>query len=161
MSDLPVLPYADATTGRSSGWSGSDTSAERAHSQDADGTTGRRQRMVLRALGEAGERGATWTEIAGALHWHHGQASGALSTLHKAGRISRLLLERRGKCAVYVLDEYVGERPTAPHGRQAPPPPALSPAERVSLAWLEDYLNDSAAIDHLRVIQAAIERLTT
>jgi hypothetical protein len=62
--------------------------------------------------------GATWKDVAGRYDWHHGQASGALSTLHKEGRVARLAEERRTKCAVYVLPEHVGERPTAAHGRQ-------------------------------------------
>jgi hypothetical protein len=51
--------------------------------------------------------------------WHHGQASGALSDLHKAGLIARLV-ERRNRCSVYVLPEHVGGRATAAHGRNKP-----------------------------------------
>jgi hypothetical protein len=110
---LPALPYAGT-----SGWSGSDTSRERQEAQDGDGTTSARQRRVLTWLAERGPVGATWKDVAGRYDWHHGQASGALSTLHKEGRVARLAEERRTKCAVYVLPEHVGDRPTAAHGRQ-------------------------------------------
>ena len=46
---------------------------------------------------------------------HHGRVSGALSVLHKVGKLARLT-ETRDKCKVYVLPEYVNGRPTEPHG---------------------------------------------
>lgn len=45
---------------------------------------------------------------------HHGQASSVLSVLHKEGRLARLT-EKRERCAVYVLPEYVGDRAAAPY----------------------------------------------
>lgn len=104
-----VLPYG--TRNPSSGFSGTDTSEERARLQDADGTTARRQRAVYNLLWAAGKYGATWKEIADETGWHHGQASGALSNLHKVGRISRLSA-RRSRCKVYVLPEFVNGRET-------------------------------------------------
>jgi hypothetical protein len=115
----PALPYPDAAAGRSSGWSGSATSRERAHREDASGTTSARQRLLLSLLSEANMRGMTWREVAAATGQHHGQASGALSGLHKTGRIARLA-ERRGRCAVYVLPEFVGTRDVEPHGGKPP-----------------------------------------
>lgn len=112
----PVLPYAGT-----SGWSGSSTSEERALNEDASGVTARRQHDTIHALGGAAERGLTWRELAGFYGWHHGQASGSLSTLHKGGRIARLT-EKRDRCKVYVLHEYVNERPTEDHGRATPRP---------------------------------------
>ena len=61
----------------------------------------------------------TWREVADTTEWHHGQASGALSVLHKEGRLARLR-NRRDKCAVYVLPEFVHGRETARHGSQRP-----------------------------------------
>lgn len=110
--DTPLLPYAGT-----SGWSGSETSRERAETQDTDGTTSARQTETLNWLRERGTFGVTWKELANIELWHHGQASGVLSVLHKVGRIARLT-ERRDRCAVYVLPEYVNGRETAPHGRQ-------------------------------------------
>lgn len=111
-SDLPELPYNG-----SSGWSGTDTSKERADEADAFGTTAKRQAYVLDLLASRGYEGATWKEVSALSMMHHGQSSSALSTLHKAGRISRLI-ERRDKCRVYVLNEYVCERETDSQGRK-------------------------------------------
>lgn len=111
LAPLPVLPYAGT-----SGWSGSDTSEARAVGADRDGTTRDRQATVVGLLRLAGFHGVTWTELGDATGWHHGTASGALSVLHKEGRIKRLT-ERRNRCKVYALPEYVGDRATEPHGR--------------------------------------------
>lgn len=107
----PILPYAG-----SSGWSGSDTSHERADRDDTGGVTGRRQRQTIGLLHQVGERGLTWKELANILDVHHGGASGALSVLHRDGRIARLA-DRRGGSKVYVLPEYVAGRVTERHGR--------------------------------------------
>jgi DNA-binding MarR family transcriptional regulator len=113
--ELPLLPYAGT-----SGWSGSDTSEERARTADTDGTTTRRQAQALATLRLAGAAGATWKELADLQQWHHGTASGVLSVLHKEGRVARLT-DRRHGCAIYVLPEAVGNRLTAAHGRKRPP----------------------------------------
>jgi hypothetical protein len=106
----PETPYEGG-----SGSSGSDTSHERARENDLTGRTGRNQQAVFDYLAGAGERGATWGDIADRFEWHHGTASGALSTLHRAGRIARLR-ERRGRSKVYVLPEHVMNRPSEPYG---------------------------------------------
>jgi len=126
MSEQPVLPYPDAVTGMSSGWSGSETSADRAHKEDATGVTAKRQRETIRLLEWKGAEGLTWLQLAQITGMHHGSASGALSTLHKAGRIARLT-ERRGRSAIYVMPEGVHGRETAGQGRkrQAPDPDVL------------------------------------
>lgn len=114
MSDeLPLLPYAGT-----SGWSGSDASRTRAETEDRDGTTTRRQSQVLFLLAGEGVLGATWKEVADRLGWHHGQASGALSVLHKEGKVERLVA-RRNRCSVYVLPQFRHGRPASPHGRRA------------------------------------------
>ena len=110
--DAVSLPYNG-----SSGWSGTDTSRTRANEADVSGVTGERQRRVMAYLWERGETGATWRELSDNTGWHHGTASGALSVLHKEGRISRLL-ETRDRCRVYVLNEYVNERETDSQGRK-------------------------------------------
>lgn len=106
----PHLGYAGT-----SGHSGSDTSEERARREDSDGTTAERQKNTLTLLAARGTHGMTWRELAGVEGWHHGQASGALSNLHKAELICRLT-ERRDKCLVYVLPAYVEGRPTTRQG---------------------------------------------
>jgi hypothetical protein len=107
---FPDLPYNG-----SSGSSGSDTSDERTRISDLKGATGRRQQAVINHLADQGPYGATWGEIADRFGWHHGTASGALSVLHKAGRIERLK-ERRGKSKVYCHPRHVNNRDTEPHG---------------------------------------------
>lgn len=107
----PVLPYAGT-----SGWSGSQTSQRRAERDDADGTTLNRQQRTLRWLGRLGERGCTYVELGKAAGLHHGQASGVLSTLHAADLVVRLR-EEREQCQVYVLPEFVNDRPVVPRRR--------------------------------------------
>ena len=99
-----VTPYAGT-----SGWSGSETSKERAVTEDADGTTTDRQQLIILNLMKAKEQGLTWHEVADLNEWHHGQASSALSILHKVGIIARLK-ERRNKSAVYVLPDFINGR---------------------------------------------------
>lgn len=106
------LPYDG-----SSGWSGTDTSKERAEENDKYGKTQQIQAFVYRWLMWHNTKGATWKEIADATGWHHGSVSGALSVLHKDGKISRLL-EKRDRCRVYVLNEYVSGRETDSQGRK-------------------------------------------
>jgi hypothetical protein len=50
--DETALPYAGTQ-----GWSGSDTSQERAETEAADGTASQRQQDTLRYLGWRGDRG--------------------------------------------------------------------------------------------------------
>jgi DNA-binding MarR family transcriptional regulator len=57
-------------------------------------------------LEEARIEGLTWRELSDRTGWHHGTASGALSVLHKEGLIARLE-ERRDRCQIYVLPEFV------------------------------------------------------
>lgn len=108
-NDLPVLPYNGT-----SGWSGSQTSRDRATLQDGDGTTSERQRLALRYLRSAGYSGLTWKEAAELTGLHHGAISGVLSVLHKQGLIKRLKFAR-SRCQVYVLPQHVDGREEAPY----------------------------------------------
>jgi hypothetical protein len=109
MSTLPApgapgwRPYADGTSGQQGEAS---TAAE----------PSRRLQLgpALAAVKRAGPKGITWTELAWLAHTHHGQASGALSNLHRSGLILRLA-ERRGRCGIYVTPDNVADRPTVPH----------------------------------------------
>jgi hypothetical protein len=105
------LPYAGT-----SGWSGSETSRERAEDLDKSGITIKRQQFVLSELLILGKRGITWRELD--VHYgHHGISTALLSVLHKAGVIERLS-ERRSRCSVYVLPEFVYGRETQAHGHK-------------------------------------------
>jgi DNA-binding MarR family transcriptional regulator len=99
LAELPVTPYAG--TG---GWSGTETSKARAEDDKKSGRLSQRQQDVLRALYDQPE-GLIWSEIADALRLHHGQASGALSNLHKAGLVFQLVTPR-DKCLPYVHSRY-------------------------------------------------------
>lgn len=109
------LPYGGDAT-RNSGFAGSETSRARAREADLSGLTGVRQRETVRTLTFRGERGVTWKELSEITGWHHGTSSGALSNLHKAGRIARLK-EIRNRCKVYVTLADVGDRETEQVGQ--------------------------------------------
>lgn len=104
------LPYAGT-----SGWSGSETSRQRAIDADGSGLTGVRQRQVRFLVASTREEGLTVRDLRVATQWHHGVASSVLTALHKAGAIQRLS-EVRDRCKVYVLPEYVGGREIEPPG---------------------------------------------
>jgi len=110
--ELPVLPYAGT-----SGWSGTNTSKDRAFDSDSTGKTKRSQIDALKAINNLGTFGITWKELSEITRWHHGLSSGVLSILHKEGIISRLL-EKRGKCRIYVANHKVDGRETDSQGRK-------------------------------------------
>lgn len=87
------------------GHSGSDTSREGADSPNL----GWRQAAVLDAVGKRYGNGITAREVERAFSIGHGPASGALTRLHRAGRVVRLK-ERRDGQEVYVTPEYVSGR---------------------------------------------------
>lgn len=116
---VPALPYLGTA-----GYSGSETSEEQARREAEDGTVAARQRDALDRLRLRGQDGMTVAEYREAARLHHGKASSTLSTLHHDGLVARLL-ERRERCAVYVLPEHVHGRETAPHGRRDPVSEAL------------------------------------
>jgi hypothetical protein len=96
-----ILPYAGT-----SGWSGSETSKQRATDADKSGKTRVRQVLALNHIRHNADRGLTWKDLSEITNWHHGTASGVLSVLHKAGKIERLK-QTRDKCAIYVAPEFV------------------------------------------------------
>lgn len=153
---LPETPYAGT-----SGWSGSQTSRERAETEDRTGVTSDRQQVVLAGLALTRERGLTWKELAASQDWHHGQASGALSALHKAGRIARLAEERRDRCAVYVRPEHVAGRPTAEQGRAAADPDVTKTVEWRVLNVDGDVIAYGTVEREVRRLRSPSRRLQT
>ena len=151
-----TFPYA----GTSGYAAGSDTSEARARTDDEDGTTTRRQRAVLTLLGAAGERGLTWAELADLGGWHHGQASGALSGLHKSGLVA-MLTDRRQRSHVYVLPVHVEGRDTVAHGsnRHAPARLVLS-SDAVTVALAEAGLTGRDAARARNALRALGLELT-
>ena len=109
MTDLPVTPYAGT-----SGWSGSSTSREHAERNDSSGRTETRQSLALQELRRRGWHGATSAEVGAVLGIPHQSYSAVMSVLHKEGLVARLQ-DRRGGREIYVLPQYVGDRPTSPY----------------------------------------------
>ena len=146
-SDQPILPYAGT-----SGWSGSDTSQERAERDDTRGVTGKRQQAAMRLLAQAGDRGVTWRELAQVMETHHGPASGALSVLHRDGRVVRLQ-DRRGGSKIYVLPEHQAGRAPEPHGNTK-----RARAQVQALAKLHELIDaGGASLADLRALLAILE----
>lgn len=107
------------------GSSGSDASHERAAREAASGAATDRQALILDGLGFAGGDGLTWREVATLTGLHHGQVTGSLSNMHKAGHVARLT-DKRDRCSIYVLPEHVEGRATTVQGRTPSAPMALS-----------------------------------
>jgi len=87
------------------GWSGTDTSQQRAIDNIHSGRELNNQQLALLLLKKAGANGLTWKEMATATGWHHGTASGVLSVLHKSDAIVRTI-KIRNRCKVYVHQNY-------------------------------------------------------
>lgn len=103
----PVLPYNGASSGPSA-------SSDAMAYADTHGITAKAQQDALIALRALGAEGMTVAEFRDLSGIHHGRASGALSVLHLAGHIA-MLEEKRLRCHVYVLSDYVNDRPTVEH----------------------------------------------
>lgn len=107
--DPASLPYAGT-----SGWSGTDASRERAESRDSSGQTASVQSGLVLYAFTAGQRGITIKEARDRFgSEHHGTLSGALTALHKAGRLLRLA-EKRDRCSVYVAPQFLLGREVVP-----------------------------------------------
>jgi hypothetical protein len=118
------------------GEAGHQTSTDMREAEATSGKAAHRQAGALAEVDDAEFHGATWAEVAKARGWHHGQASSALSTLHRRGLIARLEASRDG-CGIYVTPEYVHGRPTVPQGRRFD---ALTLARDVPLETLREAL---------------------
>lgn len=94
------VPY-DGTAG----WSGTDTSKQRAVDNVNSGRELNNQQLALHLLKEAGTNGLTWKELATKTNWHHGTASGVLSVLHKEGAAARRIFTRKN-CKIYIHQDY-------------------------------------------------------
>lgn len=149
-TQLPLLPYVG-----SSGHAGSQASRERADRQDMDGTTSERQKETLRYLMWRRGDGATWHELAAHLGVHHGASSALLSVLHKGGLIYRLQ-DKRDRCHVYVLPQYL-------HGR-AHDPFQNRVSRTVLTEAIDSALNSLYAgfvVEAISVLEAAITNKET
>ena len=102
MSDLELFPYDG-----SQGHVDQPASLERARREREEGVFSKRVQFVLNELARRGVRGGTWHELGDTLGLHHGQISGALSVLHKAGAVFTTR-EQRDRCHVYVHADWRG-----------------------------------------------------
>lgn len=137
----PTTPYPEPDGTGTAGWSGSDASHDRALDEAEQGISAQRQRAILNLLTRRGHYGATWVEVAANRGWHHGQASGALSVLHRAGRVARLK-ERRNRSHVYVIPDLIAGRELSPYVDRAAKRAAEMEAVRQEghdLGWQEGY----------------------
>jgi len=158
--------YPDGT----GGWSGADTSRDRAEHERDTGKLSQRLVLILHALDIAGARGATWKELADLTGWHHGRVSSALTNLHKQGLVFTLKT-RRNHCHPYVHGAWlydwspgaVNLQPTA--NKNAP---LLKELEAVAAA-AEELLNEIEVSrgawiindDRIETLHDALNNLTT
>jgi hypothetical protein len=87
------------------GWSGTETSKDRALYNLRTGKEYNNQQKALALLKEARANGLTWKELSEQTGMHHGTASGVLSVLHKSYAILRSAKIRNG-CKIYYSIEY-------------------------------------------------------
>lgn len=109
---LPTM--IEYPNGNGSGHAGNATSRERQQREDASGMTLSRQEAALELVQTSGAEGVTVAEAEGFLSVGHGQASSALSHLHRAGRVTRLKDRRRSQ-EIYVVPEHVNGRKESPY----------------------------------------------
>lgn len=96
-------PYADGTSGH-----------QGEASEDSEPKRRGNIPVALTLVKQKGPLGLTWKELGDLTGWHHGQASGALSNLHRTGDLTRLK-QRRNGCGIYVVPAYVNGRDEVPH----------------------------------------------
>lgn len=106
------VPYAGTA-----GWSGSDTSRQRAIDNISSGRELNNQQIALAYLKTLGTTGVTWKELATYTGWHHGTASGVLSVLHTSGAIVRTYTIRN-RCKVYVHQNFKDEVKVEPYKKR-------------------------------------------
>jgi hypothetical protein len=96
MSNQPYVPYAGTA-----GWSGTDTSQDRAMFNLRTGREYNNQQKTLHLLKQTGSSGLTWKELSEQTDMHHGTITGVLAVLYKSGAILRTK-QVRNRCRVYV-----------------------------------------------------------
>jgi hypothetical protein len=99
------------------GWSGTDTSQQRALDNIHSGREENNQQKALRLLKLRGTAGLTWKELSQDTGWHHGTASGILSVLHMSGAIVRIYTTRN-RCKVYVHQNFKDDVKIEPYKKR-------------------------------------------
>lgn len=120
-----------------------------------------RLREVLYTVGTSQDYGATWRDIARMLNLHHGQASGALSNLHRRGFIARLT-EKRDRCSVYVTNRFVLDRDTLSYGAGSEPADPEGDCPRMDcqtvLAMYESLQAENARLKERLAVRESLTR---
>lgn len=132
MATPQPVPYGT----KGSGWSGSDTSRERTEREDSQHITGWRMKQVFEVLADSKQLGMTVMQIEQKLRIGHGPASSALSNLHRAKYICRLV-ERRRQQEIYVIPEFAVGRVESPYRPRGYKHPREYTFEEVEAAVLE------------------------
>lgn len=115
------LPYPEDDGTHTAGWSGSETSHERALRERDSGELSKRLKRTLNIVRMSGVRGLTVKELRDDTGWHHGKASAALSVLHHDNLLLRLK-ESRDRCQVYVVPQYRLDREESRYRRNSKQP---------------------------------------
>ena len=109
MTTQPYVPYAGTA-----GWSGTDTSQERAMYNLRTGREYNNQQKALALIKASKKLGFTWKELSDYTGMHHGTATGVLAVLYKSGAILRTK-QVRNRCRVYVDIAYTDEVEHVPY----------------------------------------------
>lgn len=109
-----TTPLMVAYGSQGSGDAGNASSRARRIVEDKTGLTGWRQREVFKLVVEAGVTGIAVGEVEDTLGIGHGQASSALTHLHRGGHIQRIT-ERRMKQELYVHPDFRDGRDESPY----------------------------------------------
>lgn len=80
----------------------------------SSGATSDLKRAIWNTVDRKGSAGMTVKEFTHLSGEHHGQVSGAFSTMHQRGDLARLT-ERRARYEVYVVPQYLNGRQTREH----------------------------------------------
>jgi hypothetical protein len=120
-----------------------------------------RQADTLKLIALSGPFGVTWREVSSNIGAHHGSASGALSSLHRAGLVV-CLAKKRDNCHVYVLPQFAGDEPIQPRTVPIADRLAQAHAEGTDQGWQEGYdaamaASTAVAADDIRVLTAHAE----
>jgi len=92
------------TYNNTQGYVNQPASKDRANREASTGISNERSERILATIIHNAD-GWTWKELGQHLGLHHGQISGALSNLHKAGMVF-MLREQRNRCHPYVHANY-------------------------------------------------------
>lgn len=142
--------------GMGSGHAGNDTSRERQERNDASGVTSLVQRAALGILANMQSEGLTAAEFEDSMGIGHGQASSALSHLHRAGKIKRVKM-RRKRHEIYVLPECVNGREESPYRpRLKPAKPARDISDDQLRAIMMDVGVDEGLFTEVRRVVSAL-----